>query len=49
MALSVVYLNVNGIRENKKRLTVFNIFKHKKYDMVFLQETHCQDENESKF
>jgi len=46
--LNVLSINVNGLRERKKRLNLFCIFNRKKYDLIFVQETHCKDESESK-
>ena len=46
--LNVLSINVNGLRERKKQLNLFCIFNRKKYDLIFVQETHCKDESESK-
>ena len=40
-------VNVNGLRNAKKRRNVFTWFKQKKYDCVLLQETHCEGTEES--
>ena len=34
-------INVNGLRNVKKRQNTFTWFKQKKYDCILLQETHC--------
>ena len=47
MYLSIVSLNVNGLREKKKRSSLLYMFRHKKYDIICLQETHCGDEIEA--
>ena len=36
-------INVNGLRNDKKRQNVFNWLKNKKYDIILLQETHCEN------
>jgi exonuclease III len=41
MSLKLVTINVNGLRENRKRELVFNWLISKKYDCICLQETHC--------
>ena len=38
--LQIITYNVNGIRDNLKRRKVFNFLHDKKYDIMFLQETH---------
>jgi len=41
MSLSVASINVNGLRDNRKRNCIFLwLIKHK-YDLMCLQETHC--------
>ena len=32
--------NVNGLRQNHKRKSIFYLLKQKQYDLIFLQETH---------
>ena len=39
-------INVNGLRNDKKRQNVFNWLKSKKYDVILLQETHCENSDE---
>ena len=40
MLLTIVSFNVNGLRNNLKRKTIFHFFKNKKFDFILLQETH---------
>jgi hypothetical protein len=42
MSLKLVTVNVNGLRDNRKRELVFNWLVSKKYDCICLQETHCK-------
>ena len=46
MALKIASLNVNGLNNIKKRKSIFNEFKTKKYDVIFLQETHSTNKTE---
>ena len=46
--LRVCSLNVNGMRDHSKRAQLFTWFKAKKFDIVFLQETHCKSYSDSK-
>ena len=39
-------INVNGLRNEKKRQNVFIWLKSKKYDINLLQETHCENSDE---
>ena len=41
MSLKLVKINVNGLRDNRKRELVFNWLVSKKYDCICLQETLC--------
>ena len=41
MSLKLVTINVNGLRDNRKRDLVFNWLVSKKYDCICLQEMHC--------
>ena len=41
MALKIISLNCNGLREFSKREFLFNYFQILQADIVFLQETHC--------
>ena len=43
MSLTIATINVNGLRNNKKRELVFNWLVSKKYNIICLQETHCSD------
>ena len=36
-------LNVRGLGNNLKRKTLFNYFRHKELDIIFLQEVHCNN------
>ena len=38
--IKLVSLNVRGLRNAKKRRSLFYLFKRDKYDVVCLQETH---------
>ena len=38
--MSVVSLNVNGLRDHRKRRLLFDFLKYEKFDVIFLQETH---------
>ena len=41
-------INVNGLRNKKKQhQNIFTWFKHKKYDCILLQETHCEGVDET--
>ena len=39
-AFSIATINVNGLRDNRKRNQVFSFLKNSKYDVICLQETH---------
>ena len=41
MSLKLVTINLNRLRDNRKRELVFNWLVLKKYDCICLQETHC--------
>ena len=47
MAFSIASLNCNGLRDNHKRLIVFDYFKNSRFDILYLQECHCVDESET--
>ena len=47
MSFQIASLNVNGLRDKSKRLKLFHFFETKLYDIIFLQETHCSNQNES--
>ena len=38
---SLVSINTQGLRSPDRRKTAFHFFKIHKYDIIFLQETHC--------
>jgi len=42
-------LNINGAREDAKRVSLFSLFKVKKLSIIFLQETHSTVENETEW
>jgi exonuclease III len=44
--LSIITLNVNGIRDYKKRSILFDFLKRGKYNVIFLQETHITSVDE---
>ena len=48
MSLKIISLNVNGIRNQKKRDSIFSWLKENNADIVFLQETHCNSEHDNK-
>ena len=45
--LRIVSLNVNGLRNDKKREMVFNHLIREKYDIICLQETHSANIDEN--
>ena len=45
MSLYVASININGIRDNKKRNCIFHWLIKQKYDLVCLQETHCTEQS----
>ena len=45
--LKFLSVNVRGLNTKEKRLKLFNWLKYSKTDIVFLQETHFTEENES--
>ena len=46
MLLTIVSFNVNGLRNNLKRKTIFHFLKMKKFDFILLQETHSNQTDE---
>ena len=42
-SLSIVSINVNGLRNSMKRKTIFRLLKQKKFDFICLQETFILD------
>ena len=45
-ALSLITLNVNGIRDRSKRSRVFQFCRQLGADVVFLQETHIASDDD---
>ncbi len=43
--MNIATINVNGLREIKKRAEVFEVVKQKKVDVIMLQETHSDLRN----
>ncbi|CAC5424835.1 unnamed protein product [Mytilus coruscus] len=41
--ISIVTFNCNGLRDQQKRDCVFTLFNDRRYDVIFLQETHWDD------
>ena len=39
--INISTINVKGLRDSEKRLAYFRYLKQCKYDIIFLQETHC--------
>ena len=46
MLLTIVSFNVNGLRNDLKRKTIFHFLKMKKFDFILLQETHSNQTDE---
>ena len=46
MLLAIVSFNVNGLRNNLKRKTIFHFLKNKKFDFIVIQETHSSHTDE---
>jgi len=46
--LRICSLNANGMRDHSKRAQLFTWLKIKKFDIVFLQENHCNSYSDSK-
>ena len=40
----MISINSQGLRNSNRRQTVFNLIKTRKYDVIFLQETHWTDD-----
>ena len=45
MALTIVSLNVRGLRDNTKRREMFNWLRAKHFSVYMLQEVHCTEEH----
>ena len=43
LQLKIISMNVRGIRNLKKRRSLFYIFKQNNYDIICLQETHIKE------
>jgi len=46
MSYSIITINVNGLRDKGKRLKLFHYFENKRYDIIFVQETHCGSDDD---
>lgn len=44
--INIASLNVNGARDSKKRAEIYEFVKQKHFDVVLLQETHSDVQNE---
>lgn len=44
--INIASLNVNGARDSKKRAEIYELVKQKHFDVVLLQETHSDVQNE---
>lgn len=47
--LRVASLNMNGGRDRKKRAVTKELFQQKKLDVILLQETHSDSDNETEW
>ena len=47
--LTIASINVNGLRDTTKRNLVYNLISRRKFDVVFIQETHSELEDESRW
>lgn len=45
--VSIASINVNGLRNANKRQCILNWFNNKRFDILFLQETHCANAEEA--
>lgn len=41
----IASLNVNGARDVRKRLEIYEVVRQKQIDVLFMQETHSDDKN----
>ena len=48
MSINIVSLNVNGIRDHKKRSQIFQWLKLQNFDICLIQETHCETQDDMK-
>ena len=46
MTMRLLSLNVNGLCNINKRNSIYNWLKEPNADVIFLQETHCNNEND---
>ena len=46
MKFNLLSLNVRGLRDKNKRKTLFYYLRQKKFDIIYLQETHCSNDND---
>ena len=44
--ISLVTLNAQGLRDKIKRFNVFQTLRNENFDIIALQETHCDSETE---
>ena len=42
--VSLVTLNVKGLRDKNKRFDIFQTLRNENFDIIALQETHCDTE-----
>ena len=45
LKLNIISMNVRGIRNTKKRRSLFSYFKNNKFDIISLQETHLTNKD----
>ena len=45
--VSIITINVQGLRQKNRRQTAFSFFRRHKHDIILLQETHWTDELEA--
>ena len=46
MSVNLMSLNVNGVRDKEKRLAIFDWLKEQNADVIFLQETHAESDED---
>ena len=46
--VQILSVNVNGLRNAKKRQNIFNWFNNQNIDIILIQETHCENEQVEK-
>ena len=47
--LDLVTINVRGLREEQKHLEVFQSLKNQNYDVIAIQKTHCDSNEEERW